>query len=470
MSGINQSIPARSASGIRAWPAYLALGFVIFALLTVIIAPLLTQQRVDARRAEIVQAESARTLLIRLQYNLVREITPGAEFLLHNEGSSAANFAGIIANEHAILGALAPMAEQLGPDFRSFFDQVEAQIGAWHDRVDDPDFAELRAAGALMERPRERALFENALRSTVVMDSAIVHETTDERTRITDAEQMDNDLTYVLAAVALLGALAAGALSRRVHGFARESQRRREEAEHAIAEMERAEKAREMLIRGITHDVKNPLGAAHGYAQLLAMGVRAPLLPEQAPLVEGVERSLNSALAIISDLLDLARADGGALKLQMEKADLNEITRNAVEAQRPAIEAAGHTLTFEPASEPIVVQTDAERAGQILGNLLTNAMKYTPAPGVIRVRTYTRKDGLDWGVVAVSDNGPGIPAESTETIFDEFTRLGDERKAKGHGLGLAIARRIARMLGGDLGLEKTDGPGATFVLRLPIVT
>src|SRR5690606_26338036 len=107
-----------------------------------------------------------------------------------------------------------------------------------------------------------------------------------------------------------------------------------------------------------------------------------------------------------------------------------------------------------PATESRIY-SDPLRIEQILGNLLSNAIKYTPAPGRIIARTEMRS-GDDapgpggWATVQVSDSGPGIPLAERESIFDEFTRLDDEGAHKGHGLGLAIARRIARMLGGDL--------------------
>jgi two-component system sensor histidine kinase KdpD len=108
---------------------------------------------------------------------------------------------------------------------------------------------------------------------------------------------------------------------------------------------------------------------------------------------------------------------------------------------------------------------------QVLDNLISNAIKYTPAPGHITVGVNARAGDAPFGKRAVSitvaDNGPGIPREHRENIFNEFTRLDDNSALKGHGLGLAISRRLARLLGGDLGLAETPPPGATFVFWLP---
>src|SRR5690606_20576380 len=116
-------------------------------------------------------------------------------------------------------------------------------------------------------------------------------------------------LTVILGFLALVAAAAVLAIHARVRSLAATAERQRLETAEALAEAERQAEARTRLMRGITHDVKNPLGAAKGYAELLGMEIKGPLAPEQKPLVEGIERSIDSALAIIADLLDLARAD-----------------------------------------------------------------------------------------------------------------------------------------------------------------
>ncbi|HEV3050126.1 MAG TPA: HAMP domain-containing sensor histidine kinase, partial [Longimicrobium sp.] len=244
------------------------------------------------------------------------------------------------------------------------------------------------------------------------------------------------------------------------------------EAERALAETARATEARAHLLRGVSHDVKNPLGAARGYAELLEQGIRGELTPEQAKFVAGIRRSIDGALSILADLLDLARADSGGLHMERMPAELGHIAREAAEDHRPAARAAGHTLECPAPAEPIRLHTDPARVRQVLGNLLSNAVKYTPAPGRITVRA-ERVEGGDsrpgpWAVLRVIDTGPGIPPEKREAIFDEFTRLHDGTDIQGHGLGLAISRRVARLLGGDLDVSGAPGQGATFTLWLPL--
>ena len=254
------------------------------------------------------------------------------------------------------------------------------------------------------------------------------------------------------------------------------------EATQAAAAQERlldavseATEARERLIRGVTHDVKNPLGAADGFAQLLEMELNATLTPDQEKLVAGVRRGIQSALAIITDLLDLSQARGSGLALERTQFDLTDVAMEAVEDQRGAAEVAGHTIVFDErlsAGVDCTVVSDPGRVRQVLGNLLTNAVKYTPAPGRITVWTEVAVDGDPmrpgrWIAAHVRDTGPGIPVAERENIFAEFHRLQTRSRSEGHGLGLAISRRIARLLGGELTVGGDVGKGAVFSLWIP---
>ncbi|HEX8671359.1 MAG TPA: HAMP domain-containing sensor histidine kinase [Longimicrobium sp.] len=229
-----------------------------------------------------------------------------------------------------------------------------------------------------------------------------------------------------------------------------------------------AMEARTRLLRGVTHDVKNPLGAADGYAQLLEMELEGTLLPEQEKWVAGVRRGIGGALALITDLLDLSLAESGGLPVTREAVDLRLLAMEAVEEHRGAAEAAGHVLSRE-GDGPVRVHTDPARVRQVLGNLLTNAIKYTPPPGriVLRLEGDAERGSGEWVAAHVSDNGTGIPLAERESIFGEFHRLHSADQASGHGLGLAISRLIARLLDGDLTVSGEPGEGATFSFWLP---
>jgi signal transduction histidine kinase len=457
----------------RPWLAHAALAFVVLTLGALVAVPLLVQRRVDALRAGIEASEPARTLVSRLRFDLVREISALGDAAAAGVPDPAATYAAARADERAVFAELAPLAARLGPEVEARFAELRARTGEWHARVGDEEVLRRRARGAAPARtPLERERFEAALRAAAAMDSAILRATARSRGQIRAAEVTGLWLTFASGVLALLAAAVVAALTARVRRYAAEAERRREEAEAALAESARANEARARLIRGVSHDVKNPLGAARGYAELLAMGIKGPLSAGQAPLVDGIHRSVDAALAIVADLLDVARADSGGLAVERVPADLARVAREAVDDHRAAAEAAGHALELEPPGGAVPVHTDPARVRQVLGNLLSNAIKYTPAPGRITVAAEAAAgDGAPrpgpWAAVRVTDTGPGIPPEMREAVFDEFTRLDESSAAKGHGLGLAISRRIARLLGGDVTVADAPGPGATFVLWLP---
>jgi PAS domain S-box-containing protein len=244
--------------------------------------------------------------------------------------------------------------------------------------------------------------------------------------------------------------------------------------EKLLLAVTQATEARTRLLRGVTHDVKNPLGAADGFAQLLELELRGSLLPEQAKLVAGVRRGIRGALGIITDLLDLSLAESGGLPVHREPVDLAVVAGEALEDHRGVAEATGHVLVWEGGA-PVPIRTDPVRVREVLGNLLTNAIKYTPAPGRIALRIETDAGGARpgpgrWVAAHVHDSGPGIPPGARESIFGEFHRLHSAGQASGHGLGLAISRVIARLLDGDLTVSGEPGEGATFSLWLPADT
>ncbi|HEX7118636.1 MAG TPA: ATP-binding protein [Longimicrobiales bacterium] len=262
-----------------------------------------------------------------------------------------------------------------------------------------------------------------------------------------------------------------------------------EDSERRREELERVMESRSRLVRGFSHDLKNPLGAANGYAELLESGVLGDLTPRQREGVERIRRSLHSALKLIDDLVELARAESGRLEIERMPTDVRSVVTELSEEYRAQAEAKGVEFGMELAEELPVGDTDADRMRQILGNLLSNAVKYTPAGGRIEVRARPCRDRLpggaaandrgrrdeataagaavDWLCIDVADTGPGIPRDQQEEIFREFTRLAEGAEG-GVGLGLAISRRIARALGGEITLESEPGRGSTFTFWVPV--
>jgi signal transduction histidine kinase len=446
-----------------------AWAFIILTLAALVVNPVLVQRRVDSHRSAVEASEPARTLLMSLRFDLVRERATLREFARTGDRVYADEFMAARTQERRDFEQLAPLARQLGGDVTGHFERARSLASFWHRELNEEEVLQRGpAAGRAVETPEMQRLFQEVLQSASQLDSAIVNHTRQVRADIERSERTGLALTFVSGALALLAAAAVGALVFRMGRLADESERRRRETAAALAESARAAEARTRLLRGITHDVKNPLGAAKGYAELLELGVKGSLHEEQQKLVKGMERSIDSALAIISDLLDLARADSGGISVQRVHTDLHQLVREAVEDHRAAADQAGHVLSQPDGRGELRVFTDPVRVRQVLDNLISNAIKYTPAAGRIVVQAEGNSRFTQRGrfaAIRVSDNGPGIPHDKREMIFNEFTRL-DESGLKGHGLGLAIARRVARILGGDLIVADAER-GATFVLTVP---
>jgi signal transduction histidine kinase len=457
-----------------AWLGRLASLFVLLALALLVIVPLLVQRRVDLVRARVEEhADPARTLLGRLQFDLSREAALALAASTSGSYEPLELYALARADEDTTFRQLEAHAEALGDGVLEEFVRFRTLAEQWHRRVPvDPrmrDSAAIRSA--LANVGNEQPFADTVIHAASRLDRALVNEADAGREAIRRTERFGLAITLGLGLLALLAAGAVAWLSARVRQLAHEATRRGEEAEAALAEAARMTEARTRLLRGVSHDVKNPLGAARGYAELLELELKGPLNADQARYVKGVRRSIDGALAILGDLLDLARADSGGLSVERVPVDLSRVASETGEDHRPAAASAGHTIECSMRG-PVRVYTDPGRVRQVLGNLLSNAIKYTPAPGHIVVRA-ERVDADpqhpgDWAVVRVTDNGPGIPAEKREAIFDEFSRLHDGTSIQGHGLGLAISRRVARLLGGELDVGGADGEGATFTLWLPL--
>ena len=242
-----------------------------------------------------------------------------------------------------------------------------------------------------------------------------------------------------------------------------------EESERRREELERVTESRARLMRGFSHDLKNPLGAADGHAQILAEGVLGELSQQQRESVEGIRRSIHNSLDLIEELLELARAESGQINLAFARADVAAIARECTQDFRVGATEAGLELVVD-APEESFIETDSKRVRQVLDNLISNAVKYG-AQGQVTLTVEAKAAGPDsrggeWVALSVADVGPGIPEEKREQVFQEFTRL-DPAAPHGAGVGLAISRRIARLLGGDITLSSELGRGSTFTLWLP---
>jgi signal transduction histidine kinase len=286
-------------------------------------------------------------------------------------------------------------------------------------------------------------------------------------------ERTENVTRLLTAALVLLGLGAAFVVARlgsRYRALADSERAARETSEQRRTELERVTESRGRLLRGFTHDVKNPLSAADGYLSLLEDGLIGPLEEQQRNTIGRVRRSIRSALELIARLLDLARAETGQLELQWRLTDIKEEVRDVADAFLPQARAKSIAFAVELPADLPAVETDSARLRQVVGNLVSNAVKYTKPGGHVAIDAAVHRDGAAERpevLVSVRDDGPGIPAEQLPRVFLEFTRF-DASAAEGAGVGLAISQKIAEALGGRITVESTPGSGSTFVLHVPL--
>jgi signal transduction histidine kinase/response regulator RpfG family c-di-GMP phosphodiesterase len=234
----------------------------------------------------------------------------------------------------------------------------------------------------------------------------------------------------------------------------------------ARREAETANRLKDEFLATVSHELRTPLNAILGWVTLIQNG----RLPDEdrAKALDTIERNARSQKKLIDDLLDVSRIITGKLRLDIQPIELVSIIESAVESVRPAAEAKGMILQTESELVICPFQGDANRIQQVIWNLLTNAVKFTPPGGMVLVKL-KRVDGHI--EIAVSDTGVGIAVEFLPYVFDRF-RQADGSITKRHGglgLGLAIVRHLVEMHGGTVDiLSDGQGKGTTFTVRLPI--
>lgn len=239
-----------------------------------------------------------------------------------------------------------------------------------------------------------------------------------------------------------------------------------ERLREAREEFERSVDNKYRLITGISEELKNRLGVAAEYVQLL--DTEKELSEREARYIERSRKSIEAAVHLLTELAQLSRAETGRLELNPEPVNIGTLVRGVVRDYQLEIGTIGVEFDLElPDPLPVIV-TDIDAVRQVLDNLLSNAVRYTPAGGRISVvadiRPGRRKsDPSKYVCLSVQDTGPGVGDK--HLIFEEVYRV--ERRGGTPGFRLAISRRIARLLGGELSLEPTTDHGSTFTLWLP---
>ena len=425
----------------RLW--WVPLAFVVACLLVLAVGPVAVDQRVRSVRYHSVAAsDRARVLINDLEAAFATELLQPDSA----EAPAGASLRAAMDRVAADTDSLSVAVTEVDTETTRRFEQLRAQLGQWR----GPGPSGVTSPSAL-------SLARAILRTADSLDLHLMRVSDQQRESVRQLERFDVLSALVLVPLALIAIAVVIWGGQRVLHFARVAERER-------AEVVRSTEARAALLRGVTHDVKNPLGAASGYAHLLADGVAGTLTAAQVDMVRRIQRLVDTSVRTVSDLLELARADGAPMQFDRVEVDLAAIAREVIEDHQGLVRERG--LTLSSAVSATSVHTDPGRVRQVLTNLLSNAIKYTPAGGTITVETVDdRRDaGLRVGI-AVRDTGPGVPPELRERIFDEFVRA-DSVTTEGSGVGLAISRRLARMLGGDVTYAPNQPSGAVFTLWL----
>jgi signal transduction histidine kinase len=457
---------------------------VVLSLTLAILLPWLAERRVQRLRDEINDfADPARLRVAQIQLELALEGSQRRGYLLAGDEALEKEFLLSRSRRRGAEQELVNYARRLDTPGSSVLAGAALTIQQLNRGLDSLISRSGPVSATTLEEQRRRFLaIHNAADSLGArLDSATI-------ARRSDLRATQSTVSVLTAGLVLLGLAATflvGRLERRFRSLAirldenalererlLESERAaREIAERRKTEIERITESRARLLRGFTHDVKNPLGAADGYLALLDEGVYGELEDRQRGTIGKSRRSIRHALELIGQLLDVARAESGQLEVRRQRTDVAEQVREVADAFVAQATAKGLSVDVAVPGDLPAIETDAARLRQIVGNLVSNAVKYTRPGGRIAVNGAVSSDGQRRDdqeiLITVSDDGPGIPADKLPLLFTEFTRF-DPAAAEGAGIGLAISQRIAAALGGEITVESRLGAGTTFALHLPL--
>ncbi|MDQ3777853.1 MAG: PAS domain-containing sensor histidine kinase [Actinomycetota bacterium] len=326
------------------------------------------------------------------------------------------------------------------------------------DRVEELSAVARRVnAGASVEDHETRGLCKDG---TQVDVSLTVSPIRDAAGAVSGTAVIARDITHVKRQQAQLEALLAKERVARADA---------EEAQHALAEqnerLRELDRLKDEFISLVSHELRTPLTSIRGYLELVLEGGAGELTAEQERFLSVVQRNSGRLLQLVGDLLFMAQVEAGKLAIELDDIDMEEIVRECVEAAQPLANERHITLT------PAVVQTpsmvgDRSRLAQVLDNLVSNALKFTPAGGRVDVRVSATASEA---VIEVADTGVGIPADEQHRLFERFFRssTATQQAIPGTGLGLTIAKAIVERHGGTISLETVEGEGTTVYVRIP---
>jgi signal transduction histidine kinase len=249
-----------------------------------------------------------------------------------------------------------------------------------------------------------------------------------------------------------------GTLARRVNMMSDELQR-------VYRELEMASRHKSDFLATMSHELRTPLNAIIGFSEVLHEQMFGELNERQLAYVDDVLEAGRHLLSLINDVLDLAKIEAGKLELTLSEVGIRDVLRTAVSMHAERANRGGIELSLNTDPQEITLQADERRVRQIVFNLVSNAVKFTPKDGRVDVSARLDDGHVE---IAVADTGPGIAAKDLEKIFEEFEQASSGKQVEGTGLGLPLSRRLVELHGGRLWAESEPGRGSTFRFTLPI--
>jgi signal transduction histidine kinase len=248
----------------------------------------------------------------------------------------------------------------------------------------------------------------------------------------------------------------------------REIQSMNEQLEAQNKELEKASRAKSDFLARMSHELRTPLNVVMGFAELMLDGVPGKINDEQRQCLDDILTSGQHLLGLINEVLDLTKVEAGKVELRREDIALAEVVESVTSAMTAVLSQRKQSLDVSLDDGLPLVQADEARLRQVFFNLLSNASKFTPDGGRLRIEA-SANDG--WCQVSVSDNGIGIKEEDLRQIFEPFYQADnlETRERRGTGLGLTLVKEIVEMHGGQISVESKYGKGSSFIFTLPLV-
>ena len=231
--------------------------------------------------------------------------------------------------------------------------------------------------------------------------------------------------------------------------------------------VQEADLAKSKFVSVVSHELRIPMTSIKGYSDLLYKGMVGPINEQQAKFLEVIQSNVERMSVLVSDLSDISRIETGRLKLEPALVSINGSVDEVARILQPKLEEKRLTLTVDVALNLPQIEADSTRVNQILTNLLSNALKYTPEGGEIRISARQEAEQVR---IEVKDTGIGISPEEQNLVFSQFFRSESEsvREQQGWGLGLNVTKRLVELMDGTIGFNSTLGQGSTFWFTLPI--